>query len=300
LKVRRQLRSIPLFHGKGDDFYAELSRHLEVEFYDASAVIVKEGDPCKTMLFVIEGRVEIVDESNGGGVIGTLEAGDFAGEMSMLLGEPRPRTLRAADEVVELCVLHEQQLLDMENDYSFDMEDMRTQARTRKSDHGQKVDQAGRSPTPATNGGHGHGHGNESHKHAHGLMPGGMGAPHAHGHGGKHRLADEIMSETAKHRFTILSELTLLLNCFQCSYYMLHVMHVVVPGTGAAIGMQLLLHFLFIFPAALVMCFLSPMAAKVGRSPRPFVCARSAHLIFVTAICVPAVPMHPLHRVVSR
>ena len=84
-----------------------------------------------------------------------------------------------------------------------------------------------------------------------------------HSHGEKHPIADEIMSQKAKGRFTIFSELTLLLNCFQCSYYMMHVMWVVVPGTGAPIGMQVLLHFLFVFPAALVMTFLSPMAAKV-------------------------------------
>jgi hypothetical protein len=265
LNVRLQLQSIPLFHDKGDNFYGELSRHLDVEFHDANTVIVNEGDPGDSMLFVVEGNVEIVDEADvgyPGGVIGVLEAGDYAGEMSMLLGEKRPRTLRAGGQDVILCVLRESQLKDMEKEHKFGLGEMREQASKRKSDHGQKVDQKVASPVAKhghDDGGHGHGGG---HKHAHGLLPT-MGSPHGkHGHGGKHRLADEIMSEKAKGRFTIFAELTLLLNCFQCSYYILHVMHVVVPGTGAPIGMQMLLHFLFAFPAGLVMCFLSPMSAK--------------------------------------
>lgn len=47
-----------------------------------------------------------------------------------------------------------------------------------------------------------------------------------------------------------------------CSYYTLHVLWVVVPGTHAPFLLQLWMHLLFAFPALAVMIFMSPMVAK--------------------------------------
>ncbi len=71
-----------------------------------SELICSEGEESTDMYFVLEGAVEVVrDAANDGAgqkkrpiVLAKLEVGDFFGEMSLLLSEPRSASVRAAQE----------------------------------------------------------------------------------------------------------------------------------------------------------------------------------------------------------
>lgn len=51
-------------------------------------MLAKEGDQGDSMFFIVEGKVDIVSESDGT-ILATLGAGNFLGEMSLLLADPR-------------------------------------------------------------------------------------------------------------------------------------------------------------------------------------------------------------------
>ena len=271
LEVRGNLRSNPAFTGCGDDFFVAIARHLTVEFFSDGVKVATEGEDGDSMYFIIEGQLNIVDESTGV-VIGLIGPGDYAGEMSVLLRAKRTKTLQAKGETI-LCVLYQDQLAEVEDEFGETVQSMRTMAQVRQeaTDFHLELNEAPAPPSPkaalAPAGDHGHGHGGHAHAHgahAHGVMPG-VGASHGHSghaHHGKHPLADEIMHVKTAGRFKTIAELTLLLNCFQCSYYFLHVAWVVVPRTETLAAAQALLHASFLIPAMFVMVYLSPVAAK--------------------------------------
>lgn len=64
----------------------------------AGEVVFSEGETGTDMFFVLEGKVEVVrpgPSPKDTVVLATLEVGDFFGEMSLLLGEPRSAAVRA-------------------------------------------------------------------------------------------------------------------------------------------------------------------------------------------------------------
>ncbi len=84
-----------------------LARTAPIALYPAGVSIFRKGAPGDSLFVVASGRVEILDEPVGGGplrVIGSREAGDYFGEMSLLADAPRPRTARAVEDV-ELVAL---------------------------------------------------------------------------------------------------------------------------------------------------------------------------------------------------
>ena len=69
----------------------ELIRH-----YSAGEVIVREGDITKDMFILQEGKVKVVKQMAGHEIeLGTMEKGDFFGEMSLLESEPRTASIIA-------------------------------------------------------------------------------------------------------------------------------------------------------------------------------------------------------------
>ena len=65
--------------------------------------VVSAGQAGESMFVVLEGALEAVIEQEGEQVVvGTIEPGDFFGEMSLLTGEPRSATVRAATEAIAL------------------------------------------------------------------------------------------------------------------------------------------------------------------------------------------------------
>ena len=60
--------------------------------------IVRQGDPADLFYIIVNGRVEVVNHRPGGEdlVLGELGAGEWFGEMALLLGRTRTATVRAA------------------------------------------------------------------------------------------------------------------------------------------------------------------------------------------------------------
>jgi cAMP-dependent protein kinase regulator len=73
-------------------------------FLQAGEVVVKEGDPGRSMFVVLEGRVAVARKARGGEpvVVGQLGAGEFFGELALLTGTARTATVVAVEDAVVL------------------------------------------------------------------------------------------------------------------------------------------------------------------------------------------------------
>ena len=69
--------------------------------FAAGEAIVRQGEEGSSMFVVLRGAVVVVLEPSGQQVA-AIEAGGFFGEMSMLTGDPRTATVRAATDVQAL------------------------------------------------------------------------------------------------------------------------------------------------------------------------------------------------------
>ena len=74
--------------------------------YAAGEYIVREGETGDCMYVVLEGAAEVVHEGADGEIVrlGTLDAGEFFGEMALFGGETRSASVRALEPVRMLTV----------------------------------------------------------------------------------------------------------------------------------------------------------------------------------------------------
>ncbi|MGB0414688.1 MAG: cyclic nucleotide-binding domain-containing protein [Coraliomargarita sp.] len=69
--------------------------------YAAGELIVREGDAAESAFYLVSGTVEVfVDASGSERFVAEQHAGDFFGEMGMILEEPRMASIRAKTDVV--------------------------------------------------------------------------------------------------------------------------------------------------------------------------------------------------------
>jgi small-conductance mechanosensitive channel/CRP-like cAMP-binding protein len=92
------LRGVDLFASLTDDQRAAIAAGMRPLDFGHGEVIVREGDPGKTMYVVASGRVNIVLASNGQKVA-TTEQGGYFGEMSLLTGDARTASVIADGDV---------------------------------------------------------------------------------------------------------------------------------------------------------------------------------------------------------
>lgn len=71
--------------------------------YTAKEYICREDEPGDTFYIILVGRVEVYIEKHQQ-VLGTLSAGDFFGEMSLLLGVPRTATVQTLEPTILFAV----------------------------------------------------------------------------------------------------------------------------------------------------------------------------------------------------
>jgi glucose-6-phosphate 1-dehydrogenase len=91
---RDVLEKVPLFQGGDPVFLHNLAMMLKPVVYDAGAYIIRKGEMGSEMYFISRGQVEVLD--GGGKLLNTLGEGDFFGEISLLLSQPRAASIRAA------------------------------------------------------------------------------------------------------------------------------------------------------------------------------------------------------------
>ncbi|XP_043094879.1 uncharacterized protein LOC122345115 [Puntigrus tetrazona] len=89
-------------------FIRLLARRISQSLFRASDLIYKKNDYGSEMYFIHKGEVEVLSKDNTA-VLFKLKAGQYFGEKSLLLGEPRPATVRAATNC-ELYVLSKKNL----------------------------------------------------------------------------------------------------------------------------------------------------------------------------------------------
>lgn len=93
------LRRVELFADLGDAELSFLAQQVEERRIEAGTDIVRQGDAGDSMYLVVEGLLEaLVAVPDAGSLlaVGRLEPGAFFGEMSLLTGEKRSATVRAA------------------------------------------------------------------------------------------------------------------------------------------------------------------------------------------------------------
>ena len=95
----RLLHAVEIFRDLTPDELAQLARAMTPRLLPRGATLVTEGEQSASMFVVAEGLLEVSVAKDGAAVrLARLEPGEFAGEMSLLTGEPRSATIAAASE----------------------------------------------------------------------------------------------------------------------------------------------------------------------------------------------------------
>ena len=98
MSAAARLGGIDLFATLPSDARMMLSRTGQEHIFAAGEAIVRQGDTGSSMYVLLHGHARVLIEP-AGTEVARLGPGGFFGEMSMLTGEPRTATVRAADDV---------------------------------------------------------------------------------------------------------------------------------------------------------------------------------------------------------
>lgn len=93
---RDLIEKVPLFQGASSDLVKDIILKLEPITFMPGDVIVEKGELGYEMYFISGGSVDVVSE-DGKTVYATLAAGQFFGEIALLLSAPRTATIKARD-----------------------------------------------------------------------------------------------------------------------------------------------------------------------------------------------------------
>jgi CRP-like cAMP-binding protein len=96
------LRRAPLFAAVPDDALAMLASSQRRLLFGAPERIVRQNEAGSSMYVILTGRVEVLLEGADGAElpVAAMEAGESFGHLSLMTGEPRSATVRAAGDVV--------------------------------------------------------------------------------------------------------------------------------------------------------------------------------------------------------
>jgi len=101
------LRRVPLLSPLDDDAVAQLAARVRRMTFGAGEYVVREREPGDSFFVIERGEAEVM--LGGGGTtrsVVVLKPPDVFGEMSLLAGEPRSATVRAATDLEVLVVDH--------------------------------------------------------------------------------------------------------------------------------------------------------------------------------------------------
>jgi CRP-like cAMP-binding protein len=95
------LGRIELFRGFSDAERADLETLMRERVFRRGACVVRQGEPGASLFILAEGALDVVQERDGAETpLGRLVPGDVFGEVSLLTGQPRSATVRAATDAV--------------------------------------------------------------------------------------------------------------------------------------------------------------------------------------------------------
>lgn len=96
-----RLARVDLFSTLSPEQRLRLAEACPEKMYAANQHVVRQGAEGSSMFVIVSGRARVVLEPSGQDVA-SIPAGGFFGEMSMLTGEPRSATVRAAEDMTAL------------------------------------------------------------------------------------------------------------------------------------------------------------------------------------------------------
>ncbi len=93
------LNNIPLLKGVDEETLRHVASVMQVRTAERGSHILHKGDTGDHLLFLLSGRVQAVDITEGGREIGLsfLEPGDYFGELSIIDGKPRSASVIACE-----------------------------------------------------------------------------------------------------------------------------------------------------------------------------------------------------------
>ena len=94
------LRKISLLEGIDESALEHISKFFQYRTVDKGETILHQGSPGESMLFLLSGRLQVVDFSEDGREIGLsfLEASDYFGELSIIDNLPRSASVVAIEK----------------------------------------------------------------------------------------------------------------------------------------------------------------------------------------------------------
>lgn len=97
-----ELPPIPLFSDLPKEAFIALTERMDLVQAEPGEILIAEGEYASSMYIVIQGRVKVVREVEGGGEIKLAELGDgtFFGEMALLSDAPRTASVIAIEEAL--------------------------------------------------------------------------------------------------------------------------------------------------------------------------------------------------------
>jgi len=100
------LQRIEFLAALNDEQRSLLAQRLAPQLFARGEIIFRQGDPGNTFHIIKHGQVEATVQSSDGHTIHgrVMKAGDYFGEVSLLTGEPRSATIRAAEDTEVLTM----------------------------------------------------------------------------------------------------------------------------------------------------------------------------------------------------
>jgi CRP/FNR family transcriptional regulator, cyclic AMP receptor protein len=95
------LRAVPLFAQCSKRELEEVAGVTDEVSLAAGRVVIREGARGGEFLVVIDGTLDV---ERGGRSVGTIRAGEFVGEISLVTGRPRNATVTATEDVRALVL----------------------------------------------------------------------------------------------------------------------------------------------------------------------------------------------------
>lgn len=103
----RAMRNVDFLDVLPEEALAELARHVQTRFYTTGEAIIRQGEQGDQLFIILSGEVAVLLGKNGTeSEVARLGPGKFFGEMSLMTGEARSATVRAAAECELLVVGH--------------------------------------------------------------------------------------------------------------------------------------------------------------------------------------------------
>lgn len=105
-RLKKTIAAIPFFSSLPESELQKLADTASLHVYNPGEVIIREGEPGRSVYLVLHGRVRAFTRDHKGREVdlATLSSGEFFGEISFLTGKPRSNHVAAleASVVVEL------------------------------------------------------------------------------------------------------------------------------------------------------------------------------------------------------